>query len=139
MLDPSFLCIMADAEQEPKTFRHLKGVAEASIRGEPVEPSTVLDPRRLMTYVRKNAIKGAFLVRCTWKTIGGSSYSKAGKYIIEGVRFPKIMYVPPSGIDTSRNFENLLRAPEKPIRGGTSSVVRNADRANTTGRYRSVD
>lgn len=131
---------MADAEAESKIFLQVKGATEASIKGEPVDISVVRDPRRLMTYLRNNRITGTFLLRCVWKVQGGASHSKAGKYIVEGVKFPKLMYVPPTDEEASRKFENLLCTPEKPIRASTlRSVVPNEYRSSPSGRYRSVD
>jgi hypothetical protein len=130
---------MADAEAGSKMFLQLKGATEALIKGETVDVSVVKDPRRLMTYLRNNNIKGVFLLRCVWKSKEGS-YSRAGKYIVEGVKFPKIMYVPPSDEEASRKFENLLGTPEKPIRASTlRSVAANAYSPNSPSRYRSVD
>lgn len=95
---------------QSKHFKHLKDITYAYIDGEQVDTVVVKDPRRLRCYVSTNCKGPTFVIRIV-EMVGSTRISRSGSYILEGVKFPKFLYIP-SRVE-GLNRENILRTPEK--------------------------
>lgn len=106
-----FLFIM-NAEPVTRQFEHLSGITHAFINSVQVDPDVIIDPRRIFTYVRTKKLKGHFTIRVVTQKTGVPRVSKVGKYTVEGIKLPALLYVPSS----VEGLENFLRVPERPVR-----------------------
>jgi len=105
-------------------FCNLRNVTEAFIDGVKVDADIVKNERRLKRYVTDVIKRKPFLLRVV-ETNGASRVSKSGKYVLEGMRYPKLVYIPSD--DEKRS--NILRSHEKPF-------VRNVIKRNGVDTYK---
>jgi len=100
------------AEPVYRQFQHLSGITHAFINSVPVDTDVIIDPRRIFTYVKANKMKGHFTIRVVTQKTGLPRVSQVGKYTVEGIKLPALLYVP----SIVEGMENFLKVPERPVR-----------------------